>query len=452
MIPIPYNPSPAYRQVTGQMKLAGSRLSTFRLADIGAAVQSLYLGTARHAVLDTVEFSLVLFDDRLVNTANGESRTLDLARQDVETRLAGAARQLVGSGRKNAAILLLLPPSWFVATHYNFRIQSEQMLRSSLQLQAHTLIPACDEELMLGLDGARSEGTALWFPRRKADRLFSAFKDAGLFLAALVPRSLVFFSGSEAQESILDEDASNLTHLVRHEGALVSVLNLARADLDQADFREQWEHEIGKSTAGTTRTINTLEHWSGLSKKVMPSGNCLFIPPAAIVRGRQIVGHKQRKAGAMLAALLVLVCALPFMANAARKFMLERELAQLQELSFEARASQAAVFDMEDAWGAVADYPRQDVAGVLLTLNTLIEDSLSTFSLNRGVIDITGFAQDPALLLDQLAQQEAFFEVSQSRSSSGGSSFVRGDRFGFRMNLSGVDFGTYDENHPAGGE
>jgi hypothetical protein len=437
-------------QVTGQMKLAGSRLSTIRLADVGSALQSLYLGTARHAVLETVELSLVLFDDRLVNTANGETRTLDPGVQDLDTRIAVAARQLAGPAKKAASVLLLLPPAAFIATHFNFRIQGEQLLRSSLQLQAHTLIPACEEELMLGLDGSRSEGTALWFPRRRADHLFNAFREAGLFLAAVMPRSLAMFSSNQVQENILDEDSNNLVHLVRQEGALFSVLNLARADLEHDDFRQQWAAETGRFSNTGTHVINSAEHWSALRRLIRPTGNAIFFPPAAIERGKQIVGRKQRKAGAALAAMVVVVCTLPFMANEARKFMLERELSQLQELSADARASQAAVFGMEDAWGAVADYPRQDVAGVLLTLNTLIEDSLSTFSLNKGVIDITGFAPDPALLLDQLAQQETFYEVSQSRSSSGGGSFVRGDRFGFRMNLSDVDFVTYDENHPAG--
>jgi hypothetical protein len=437
-------------QVTEQMKLAGSRLSAFRMADIGSALQSLYLGSARNAVLSTVDLSLVLFDDRLINTANGESRRLDPAIADQDARIADAARQLASPGKKAASVLLLLPPACFIATHFNFRIQGEQLLRSSLQLQAHTLIPACEEELMLGLDGSRSEGTAMWFPRRRADRLFAAFRDAGLFLAALMPRSLAMFAASQLQENILDEDSANLVHMARQEGTLFSVLNVARSELEQEDFRQQWQHDTGRFNSAGTRVINTAEHWSSLRRLVRPAGNCIFYPSAAIERGRCIVGRKQRKAGAMLAALVVLVSALPFMANAARMFLLERELSQLQVLSADARASQAAVFDMEDTWGAVADYPKQDVAGVLLTLNILIEDSLSTFSLNKGVIDITGFAQDPALLLDQLAQQESFYEVSQSRSSSGGGSFVRGDRFGFRMNLSDVDFVSYEENHPAG--
>ena len=431
------------------MKLSGISLRTLQLADIGSALQSLYMGTARHAVMETVDLSLVLHDDNLINTANGESRRLQAGEQPFEKQLAEAARSLAGSRSASASILLLWPPASFIATHYNFRIQGEQLLRSSLQLQAHTLIPAYDESLLLGLDGSRSEGTALWFPGRRADRIFAAFNEAGLLLAALIPRSLALLTEGQSEASVLDEDASHVTQLVRQDGALFSLLTLSKVDLEQEDFRQQWEQETGNLARANVVTISTAENWCALRRLVRPSSNCLFFPHAALARGKQIVARKQRKLMAGLAALLVLACSLPFISNAARIFMLEKELTEFRELSAEARASQNAVFDMEDAWGAVADYPGQDVAGVLLTLNSLIENSLSTFSLNKGVLDITGFAQDPALLLDQLAQQETFFDVSQSRSSAGGGSFAQGDRFGFRMNLSGVDFEDYTENHPA---
>jgi hypothetical protein len=104
---------------------------------------------------------------------------------------------------------------------------------------------------------------------------------------------------------------------------------------------------------------------------------------------------------------------------------------------------------MEDEWGVIAEFPRQDVASILLTLNTLIDSSLSTFSINKGVVDITGFAQDPALLIEQLAELEDFYNVGQSRSSSGGNSAARGDRFGIRFNINGVDFPAYETKYPA---
>ena len=104
---------------------------------------------------------------------------------------------------------------------------------------------------------------------------------------------------------------------------------------------------------------------------------------------------------------------------------------------------------MEDEWGAVAGYPRQNVAKVLLTLNQSIHSSLTTFALNKGVVDLSGFAQDPALLVEQLAEREEFHEVGQSRSSSGADGGTRGDRFGIRLNLSGVDFKKYEALYPA---
>jgi hypothetical protein len=120
----------------------------------------------------------------------------------------------------------------------------------------------------------------------------------------------------------------------------------------------------------------------------------------------------------------------------------------LLEESALARQSQAAVYQMEDEWGVVAEYPRQDVGSILLTLNQLIDSSLSSFEIDKGEVEITGFAQDPALLIEQLAEREDFFNVRQSSSSSGDNRSSRGERFSIRFNVSGVDFPGYAEKYP----
>ena len=60
------------------------------------------------------------------------------------------------------------------------------------------------------------------------------------------------------------------------------------------------------------------------------------------------------------------------------------------------------------------------------------------------MIDISGFVPDPALLVEQLADEELFYSVTQSRSSSGSGAGGRGARFGIRMQLSGADFPGYE--------
>jgi hypothetical protein len=128
--------------------------------------------------------------------------------------------------------------------------------------------------------------------------------------------------------------------------------------------------------------------------------------------------------------------------------LLQHRLDTYLAQSATARESQAAVIALENQWGAVLDYPRQDVSGMLLILNSFIDNSLSSFTLARGVVDISGYTQDPALLIEQLSEREEFHGVSQSRSSASASG-ARGDRFSIRMNVSNVDFPDYEARYPA---
>ena len=104
---------------------------------------------------------------------------------------------------------------------------------------------------------------------------------------------------------------------------------------------------------------------------------------------------------------------------------------------------------MDESWGAISMYPIQDVGEVLLVMNAFIDNALSSFTINKGVVDISGYTQDPALLIEQLSEREEFFDVGQSRSSSAGNTGSRGDRFGVRLNVSNVDFPAYEALYPA---
>jgi len=72
-----------------------------------------------------------------------------------------------------------------------------------------------------------------------------------------------------------------------------------------------------------------------------------------------------------------------------------------------------------------------------------VQSSLTSFSMNKGVIDISGSTDDPAYLVELLAQREEFFNVAQSTNTRGG-----GAQFGIRMNLSSTDFEAYEEKYP----
>jgi len=433
------------------MKALRTTLDKLSLSELKLSLQSLYATSAHKDLLVAIDTSLVLVDQTLINTATGEYRHLPTAVDSgpAETLASCASRLL--EGRPGASILLLLPPANFVATRFTLGIRGENLLRSALQLQVHTLIPACEEPLLLGLNGNSGEGVALWYPAHQAEALFLAFRSEGLLLTALMPRVLALAQLQEDEAALIlsDEDASHLARLEYRDGVIGSYLSLKHSDLEQSDFAAQWQQESARLAPAGTLRADGLAFWTGLRQTFAGSLSYSFFPAGAEKIGRELQLGKQRRVAALAAAAVVLVLTLPFLNNWFQIQRLEAQVERLREQSTLARQSQAAVFQMEDQWGPIADYPRQDVGGILLTLNELIASSLTTFNLAKGVVDITGFAQDPALLLEQLAQREEFFNVGQSRSSSAGNSSNRGDGFGIRLHVSGVDFPAYESKYPS---
>ena len=122
---------------------------------------------------------------------------------------------------------------------------------------------------------------------------------------------------------------------------------------------------------------------------------------------------------------------------------MQAELERVEELTIEPRRMRASIFDMEEEWGALEEYPNQQVGNVLISLNEVLQGALSSFSINKGVVDISGSTDDPAYLVELLAQREEFYNVAQSTNTRGG-----GAQFGIRLNLSSTDFETYDEKYP----
>jgi hypothetical protein len=434
------------------MKALRATLSKYSLAELLAAGRMLLADSAHQDILASIKVSLVLYEGLLLNTLNGEYRQISTeGEQSREEAIALAARQLVGVREDVQGILLLLPTAEFISTRYHLALSGESLLRSALTLQAHTLIPAYDHELLLGLNGRSQEGVALWYPARSAEALFLAFQAEQLFLAALMPRTLALANSEQHEQDLLllDEDASHLIQMELRAGALRSHFALAQSDLQQSEFAEQWQAEAAKVAPAQRLRCNTQEAWNARRDCVVPLEDYCFFPKGAEQYGRKLLQQKQKRLAAYAAGVVVVLLFLPFLSNWIQMAWLQSQVESLREDSTDARGSQAAVYAMDDEWGVIADYPRQDVAQVLLTLNQAINSSLSSFALDKGVVDITGYAQDPALLMEQLAEREEFYDVSQSRSSSGSDGGERGDRFGIRFSLSGVDFAGYEASHPA---
>jgi hypothetical protein len=101
---------------------------------------------------------------------------------------------------------------------------------------------------------------------------------------------------------------------------------------------------------------------------------------------------------------------------------------------------------MEAEWGVVYEYPEADVPTILTTLNSVIRNSLTSFSLNDSVIEIQGFTRDPEQLTRLLVDMAIFERIEQSRNISQSNS-ASGDRFGLRLTLSGYDYAEYGRKY-----
>lgn len=417
------------------------------LPDPGATLRRFQAVSAQRQLLAGVSASLVLYGDELINTANGETRRLPAdAGLSRAGQIARAARSLLPGVDPVPHILLLLPPADFVGTRFQLGIQGEALLRSALLLQAPMLLPAWEKPLLLALSGQRGEGIALWYPAAEADALFNAFAAEGLQLVALQPRVLAAAAAATAPDCVLlDEGVQQLTLVQLEQGVLQAWDAVQRRDLDDTAFSEQWDSTRARLPA-LQQTLD--RNWWASLRSALPAleAYCLF-PAGALARGRQLLAQRQRKRGLVAAACVAGLLCLPFLNNFLQIALLERQVAALQDASIDARRSQAAVYAMDDSWAAVAAYPRQDVGAMLLALNGLLENSLSSFTLSKGVVDISGVSPDPALLIEQLSELELFYNVGQSRGTSAGGNANRGDRFGIRMNVAGVDFAAYEKQH-----
>jgi type II secretory pathway component PulL len=420
--------------------------------ELGMKVISLLPEGGRHSdILKSINTSILLFDNVLINTANGATEEVVASEEEsFFDAAARAAKRLHSSSGANsdesANILLLLPTNDFIATSYSMNVVGEKLIRSALELQSHTLIPAYDEDLLLAVNAGNQEGVALWYNEREASRMFRAFEKEDLFLAAIMPRSLALMEAeSEENRTILinDEEGQTISFIQGHGNAIKRLLTVNSLDLEQETFDKQWKLETGQLKGETVKNMTKLEDWLELHCIVNPVPEYCFLPAGAIKEEKRINLARKSKVAAGVAACLVLLLLSPFVSNWMTLRGLQKEFERVQEQTIEPRSLQASIFDMEQEWGTLYEYPDQQIAEVLVSLNDVMQGALTAFDINEGVVDITGSAEDPAYLVELLAEKEEFYNVGQSTSTRGG-----GAQFGIRLNLSNVDFENYKEKYP----
>ena len=113
------------------------------------------------------------------------------------------------------------------------------------------------------------------------------------------------------------------------------------------------------------------------------------------------------------------------------------EMAKTQAI----RENATVVVEFENRWGAINEFPQQNVAAAMFRLQEVLAgEQLSSLELSEGLIRIQGTSSDPQAILQRLEQDPLFTEVVFSRATSN-------TRYYIDLRLATVNFEAYRVRH-----
>lgn len=408
--------------------------------------RSRLFGDARGELVKACSDTLLVLGSTLIHAQSGSRTELEigtvLKAEDLAHKAAVLLRQNP-SESKDRSILLLLPPSEFVATSSTMPGLTGDNLVSALKLQKETLLPACNQHLALAVESnpamQQEPVTAVWVSQARLDSLFNAFAEQNLFLAVVRPRLLQLLT-NEPVMTVIEKDGEVLTAVSILDGYLGSWLQINEQDLQQDEFSEQWQAELtnisnSNSNPAEVNVANIDDYLSKLNPEAKRS-YCYFPAGALAARKKAEKGRQALLAAAAVAGLLILG-SIPFIAQSVELAMANSRLESTREMSAEARADQAVVVDFENQWGIFNDFPDQQVREALYQLQeVLAAERLSSLELSDGLIRIQGTSSDPQAILQRLEQDPMFTEVVFSRATNN-------TRYYIDLRLASVNFEGY---------
>ncbi|MDE0705266.1 MAG: PilN domain-containing protein [Rhodospirillaceae bacterium] len=385
-------------------------------------------------LLRQVDATLLVFGGQVLHVESGSVAEIQAAAGEVDAgSIAACVRKLIGVG-DDRSILLLLPPGEFAATETEMPGVSGENLRSALDLQRENLLPAMEESLELAVHGSEDGAqVALWIKSWRIRELHEAFAANGLFLAAVKPRNL----HSEAPRAgLVDADGSGLTFAQSSAGVLRQWKHVDAADLEQEEFAGQWDAEVRAVSAGKSRRIDSIAKYAGALERGAHADYSFFpAAAAALCRRREQRRHLLRASCAL--GVVALLAASPFIFQQFEISDLNRQLELRRDLSASARAHRDVVVDFENRWGAIENFPDQDVREAMFTLQQVLSPNrLSDLEISEGVVRIQGTSEDPQSILQQLEQNPMFTEAVFSRATSN-------DQYYIDLRLADVNFEAY---------
>ncbi len=398
------------------------------------ALRRLLFADPGRELLRQVDATLLLFGDRVLHVEGGGAAELQSSAGEVDAgSLAACARKLLGSG-KDHSILLLLPPGEFAATETELPGVSGGNLRSALALQRESLLPALEEPLELAVHGSGDGAqVALWVKSRRIRELHEAFAARDLFLAAVKPRIL---HSQASRSGLVDADDSGLTFALSSAGVLRQWKHVDAADLEQEEFAGQWDGEVRAASAGKSRRIDSVAQYAAALERGAHA-DYSFFPAAAVARCRRRERRRHLLRASAALGVVALLAASPFIFQQFEISELNRQLELRRDLSASARAHRDVVVDFENRWGAIENFPDQDVREAMFSLQQVLSPNrLSDLEVSEGVIRIQGTSEDPQSILQQLEQNPTFTEVVFSRATSN-------DQYYIDLRLADVNFEAY---------
>ncbi len=400
-----------------------------------AKLRRIFLGDPKAELRNTISDRLMVFGKALVHINSG--RTSSLKKDFDSLQLAAAAKHLLGDGCATAKVELLLAPSEFVATIQAMPGISKENLESALSLQQETLLPALDQELAMCVSKKSSEENedviALWVAETRLQELFDAFSKEGLQLVAIQPRTLAV-SKSDSVVELIEDEAEYLTAIRIDDGVITNWLQTEKTDLDHPQFAEQWAAE----TAMLSNPVQIDSPHHDLYLQNQGSGSqYLFFPRGALDARKRVEKGRQLLVAASAVAGIILLAAIPFIYQSIEFRRASSQLQAIREMSTDVRSDQSIVVNFENQWGAINDYPNQELRAAMFTLQELLGDErLSSLELREGLVRIQGTSPDPQAILQRLEQDPMFTEVVFSRATNN-------TRYYIDLRLATVSFEAY---------
>ena len=400
---------------------------------------------------------LAVHDEILIHTGSG--RHCGLAEIDDYThaldagRLAEAARRLLPEVKSKQRLALSLPGHEFVATNIKLPGVSAENLGSATRLQLPMLLPGMNEPLLLAIHGHSGkpgrEHIALWFSKARADALFRAFEKEGLFLSCLLPRPLAGLPQSAGSHQVYDKDQTTVTCIQWSEQVLERWLYISKPELEDAEFRTQFEEQItfrppgdAPESAKFTQTRKTTPtDWDACP--VREAYYYRFTPPEA--EKRMAAGRRRMKRYlfAFGAGMILILTTLGIGEGLRYKHRIEKRLAELKEQTMNITQLQDEVTDIGKKIGPIQDFPRHNVLSVLEELNKRIpkQSHLKSIKIEDGIVIIEGYSPDPAGIVRMLENDSAAFtDVEFSKGT-------KGNNFGISFLLVNIDVDDYNKKY-----